>query len=130
MSEVILDASALLTFLNGEPGAERVEGAMAAGAALSSVNLAEVVAKLRERGMPLPEIGSAVSGLGLRVEPFGEALAYLSGDLRSVTKAQGLSLGDRACLALGVLEGLRVLTADRAWDALPEIPGLTIEQVR
>lgn len=103
---------------------------MSDGALMSSVNLAEVVSKLTERGMPLTEVKSAVGGLGLLIEPFDEVLAYAAGELRKVTQQQGLSLGDRACLALGIREGRSVLTTDRTWEKLESIPGLTVERVR
>ncbi len=127
---VVLDASALLAFLNGETGAETVESRIAEGASMSSVNLSEVVAKLNERGMPLSEIKGVVSDLGLQIEPFDEASAYVAGELRQLTKQAGLSLGDRACLALGMRDGRSVLTADRAWQDVASIPGLTVELIR
>jgi ribonuclease VapC len=127
---VVLDASALLVFLNSEPGAETVEAQMTEGASMSSVNLSEVVAKLNERGMPLLEIKNVVSDLGLQIEPFDEASAYVAGELRQLTKQAGLSLGDRVCLALGIKDGRVVLTADRAWQDLKYIPGLTVELIR
>ena len=127
---VVLDASALLAFLGGEPGAERVEARLSEGAVMSTVNLAEVVSKLTERGMPLEDIERAVGGLGLRLEPFDEALAYATGTLRGLTQPQGLSLGDRACLALGIRDNRSVLTTDRAWNEIANIPGLVVEPVR
>ncbi len=126
---VVLDASALLAFLNSEPGAERVEARMAAGAVIGAVNLAEVVSKLTERGMPPSDIRRAVGGLGLEIAPFDEALAYAAGELRKETQSLGLSLGDRACLVLGIRDALNVLTTERAWDAVTH-PGLTVERVR
>jgi PIN domain nuclease of toxin-antitoxin system len=127
---VILDASALLAFLNSETGADIVEARMAEGASMSSVNLSEVVAKLNEQGMPLLEIKNVVSDIGLQIEPFDEASAYVTGELRQPTKQVGLSLGDRVCLALGIKDGRVVLTADRAWQDLKHIPGLTVELIR
>ena len=83
-------------------------------ALISSVNLSEVVAKLAELGMPESEIRLALS-LGLEVVPFDEALAFSAGALRPVTRSAGLSLGDRACLALARSRALPALTTDRAW---------------
>lgn len=103
---------------------------MAEGAAVSSVNLSEVVAKLNERGMPLSEIKNVVTDLGLQIEPFDEASAYVAGELRQHTRRAGLSLGDRACLALGMRDGLHVLTADQVWQELGDIPNLTVELIR
>lgn len=117
MSEVVLDASALLALLNAEPGAAVVEKAIP-GAVVSSVNLSEAVAKLAERGMPEGVIRVALGDIGLRVVPFDEGLAYQTGMLRVSTRSAGLSLGDRACLALGRQLRLPVLTTDRAWASL------------
>jgi ribonuclease VapC len=127
---VVLDASALLAFLNREAGEEVVAEQLAVGAVMSSVNLSEVVAKLGEQGMPLTEIENAVSDLGLQVEPFDESLAYAAGELRVVTRDLGLSLGERTCLALSIRSGHRALSADRAWQELGHIPGLAVEQIR
>lgn len=113
MSEVVLDASALLALLNRERGQEVV-----ARAAMGTVNLSEVVAKLAEGGMPEEAIREALDGLPLEVHPFGGDLAYQTGLLRPSTKARGLSLGDRACLALGGKLSLPVLTTDREWEGL------------
>ncbi len=114
---VLLDASALLALLNDEPGGDRV-AAHLPGARISAVNLAEVVAKLAEHGMPEPAIRSAVEGLGLEVIDLDRAAAYRSGMLRPSMKSIGLSLGDRTCLAIGLELGIPVVTADRLWSRL------------
>lgn len=88
MSEVVLDASAVLALLNAEPGTEAVEGFIP-GAVLSSVNFSEVVAKLSERRMPEPAIRAALGDLGLRVASFDEGLAFQSGLLRMSTAQRG-----------------------------------------
>ncbi|MBT3069888.1 type II toxin-antitoxin system VapC family toxin [Rhodomicrobium sp. Az07] len=111
---IVLDASAILAHLGGEPGAERAE-AFFGNAAMSSVNLSEVVAKLQERGAGMPLVRAALSRYGLDIVPFDEDLAFRAGALRVATKAFGLSLGDRACLALAEKLRLPVLTADRTW---------------
>ncbi len=118
MSEIVLDTSALLALLNEEAGAEVVEEAVSAGATIGAVNLAEVVTKLAEHGVTEAEISEALQPLSLRVAPFDESLAYATGALRPVTRRFGLSLGDRACLALGVALKAEVLTADRTWEKL------------
>ena len=112
-----LDASALLALLNREPGYEEVAGTIP-HAATSAVNLSEVVAKLADNGMPEEEIREALEGLALEVHSFGRELAYETGLLRPTTRSSGLSLGDRACLALGSQLELPVLTTDRAWEGL------------
>ena len=120
MSEAVLDASAILALLNDEPGSEKVAKVLPS-AAVSAVNLSEVVAKLSELGMPETEIREALVGLALTVHPFDETMAYTAGRLRPATKKLGLSLGDRACLALGIRVSLPVLTTDHVWKEL-ELP--------
>jgi ribonuclease VapC len=83
-----------------------------------SSRVAEVVAKGVERGTPLATVGEALAELPFAVEPFTEEDAYRSGALRPVTRAAGLSLGDRCALALGLRTGLSVLTTERAWAKL------------
>jgi len=100
VSEVVLDASALLALLNREPGHEEVARAIPR-AAISAINLSEVVAKLSDSSMLEETIREALDGLALEVHAFGRDLAYEAGLLRTATKPRGLSLGDRACLTLG-----------------------------
>lgn len=127
---VILDASAVLALLAEEPGAELVEEALAESASISAVNLAEIVSNLSDHGMPTEEIAMALAALGLGVKPFGEVAAYEAGALRAATKSLGLSLGDRACLALARDLGGRVLTADRSWSGLSDQVGVEVVQIR
>jgi ribonuclease VapC len=115
VSRVVLDASAVLALLNGEPGHEVVADAIPE-AVLSAVNLSEVVAKLGEKGMPAEAIATAMAGIELEILPFDEASAYETARLRALTRSLGLSLGDRACLALGRQLALPVLTADKNWS--------------
>ena len=117
MTSVVLDASALLAMLNSEPGSGAVQESLP-GAAISAVNLSEVISKLSERGMPEPAIRAALEGLGLEVHPFDADAAYSTARLRTATKPYGLSLGDRTCLALGLALKAPVLTADRTWKKL------------
>jgi len=117
VSSYVLDASALLAFLNSEPGGEAV-AAILTQAVISSVNLSEVVAKLADAGKPQIEITEFLGSLGLEVASFDTEMAYRSGMLRPVTRQAGLSFGDRACLALAELLGLPVLTTDRTWAQL------------
>ena len=125
--EAVLDASAVLVLVQGEAGADRV-AACIPGGLISSVNLAEVVGKLADAGMPREQVELALASLGLRVVPLSEAAAYEVGMMRPATRAKGLSLGDRACLALGLETGLPVLTADRAWVELDL--GAGVEAIR
>jgi PIN domain nuclease of toxin-antitoxin system len=106
-----------LALLLAEPGTDRVKTALP-GALLSTVNFAEVVTKLCERGMPAGEARGAIEATGVEVVDFGVDQACLAGELRNATRSAGLSLGDRACLALARLRGLPAITADTAWGQL------------
>jgi PIN domain nuclease of toxin-antitoxin system len=116
-SRIVLDASALLALLNSEEGSETVSK-MLPGSALSAVNLCEVVGKLTEAGMPEEPIRAALASLGLEIHAFDEENAYAAGLLRKRTKMFGLSLGDRACIALALHLSVDVLTADHDWKKL------------
>lgn len=114
---LVWDASALLALLGGEIQKLEAE-ATSRPLIISAVNLSEVVAKLTERGMPAPVIRQTLAGLPLDVETFTVDDALRAGELRAATRARGLSLGDRACLALALRLGLPALTTDRAWADL------------
>ncbi|HEY5005183.1 MAG TPA: type II toxin-antitoxin system VapC family toxin [Ktedonobacteraceae bacterium] len=118
MKRGVLDASALLALLNGESRSEQVAGMIVEGAAISAVNLAEVVTKLSEIGMPEALIHEVLDSLGLEIIDFDFEQAYQVGLLRPLTRHAGLSLGDRACLALAKQLGLPALTTDRIWEHL------------
>jgi ribonuclease VapC len=117
VSECVLDASALLALMLGEPGAERIAD-MIPGARIGAVNLSEAVAKLQERGASDSEIESDIASFDLDVVPFDRLQAMAAGRLRGRTGRHGLSLGDRACLALAMARGLPAVTMDRGWAAL------------
>jgi ribonuclease VapC len=110
----VLDASALLAVFFAEPGAdhiaERMEGAM-----MSAVNLSEVVAKLVDRGTPTDRILDVIAQLDIDVVAVDREQAVQAGLLRDQTRTAGLSLGDRACLAVAAATGRIALTTDRAW---------------
>jgi ribonuclease VapC len=113
---VVLDASALLALLYREPGAEAVEEVLD-GAAVSAVNWSEVLQKLSRRGLdPASPVVAALQKLGLRVEPFTGADAQRAAELWEAGREIGLSVGDRACLALAHRLGAEALTADRVWE--------------
>ena len=126
-SKVVLDASVLLCLLNDEPGADRVVDVLTRSV-IGTANLAEVVSKLRERGLSLDEVREALGGLHLDVRSLTPAQARIVGDLRPATKALGLSLGDRACLALAIDLQAEMLTTD-APLASADV-GITITNVR
>ena len=117
MSNFVLDASAILALLNQEEGAEVVFQHLAGGI-ISTVNLAEVVTRLSILGMPEGEVREALTMLGLETIPFDEEQAFRAGLLSASTRTLGLSLGDRACLALAITNHAAALTADRAWKDL------------
>lgn len=129
MSSWVLDASALLAFVKEEPGVERVAGALMAGAAMSAVNLSEVIAKLADEGVPEPIIRHSIETVGLDIVGFDADDALAAGLLRPSTRAAGLSFGDRACLALAQQGGAPVLTTDRAWADL-DLDKVEVQLVR
>ena len=126
VNDVVLDSSAVLALLLAEPGADRVKTVLP-GALLSTVNLAEVISKLCERGMPAGEARAAVEAIGVEMVDFGIDLACVVGGLRTVTRSAGLSLGDRACLALARHRGLPAMTSDAAWG---QLSGFDVVQIR
>lgn len=127
MSSAVLDASAILAFVYGEPGAERVRPHVGTAIA-SAVNIAEASARLCDNGLSMPETRRVLGALYLEVAAFDAKLAYASTAIRTVTRSKGLSLGDRACLALSLESRLPALTADRAWQSI-EI-GADVELIR
>lgn len=125
----MFDASAVLALLFEEPGAEAARAQLRAGV-IGAANLAEVLAKLSDRGLPPTEAVRAVAILGLEVVPMTEAQARRSAELRPFTRAAGLSLGDRACLALAAELGVLALTADRNWNAVAGAAGVGVQVIR
>jgi len=114
MSKIVFDSSALLALLHQEPGCEIVEKHLPEGI-MSTVNLAEVIAILEEVGVSHQIAEKMVTELMKEIIAFDHPQALLTAQLRKITKSHGLSLGDRACLALAKLQNLPVLTADKAW---------------
>lgn len=114
MSDIVLDASAVLALVNSEPGADIVTAHLA-NASISAVNFAEAFSRLSDFGLTREECRDTLDALNLRVVPFDETAAASAGALRASTRAYGLSLGDRACLALAQSLKCKVLTADRNW---------------
>ncbi len=115
--KVVLDASALLAYLQDEPGSEAVE-ALLAESVMSSVNWAEVVQKSIAVGVVVERMREDLESLGLAIVPFTPEDAQMAGQLWLQTRQAGLSLGDRACLSLGLRLGVPVLTSDRVWTSL------------
>jgi ribonuclease VapC len=111
----VLDASALLAFLQDEPGNDQVD-AVLPEAVISSVNWAEVVQKSITAGVD--GMRDDLEALGLELLPFTAEEAEIAGQLWQQTRQFGLSLGDHACLSLGIRLNAQVLTADQIWSAL------------
>ena len=129
MTRAVLDASAALAVVLEEPGADVVVEALRSGAAMSTVNVAEVAARLHQDGWTESEVALVFGTLGIEVLPFGPEAALLSGRLRPATRRLGLGLGDRACLATGRVEGCPVLTSDRSWQQL-DVAGIDVRCIR
>ena len=120
---MVLDASALLAHLRGEPGAGEVADAISRGARISAVNLAEVLSRAADRGADPRRLVADLTEEGLLggalvIEPFTSEDATLVASLRSRTRDAGLSLGDRAWLVLAGRLGLPALTRDTVWSEL------------
>ncbi|UHD16987.1 type II toxin-antitoxin system VapC family toxin [Thiocapsa bogorovii] len=114
---LVLDASSLLAFLHDEPGAERVRSAFA-GALVSAVNWSEVVQKSLQRQVNVSGMRQEFIEVGVIFVPFTEEQAEIAAYLWNQTRHQGLSLADRACLALAIERKRPILTADRVWSEL------------
>lgn len=114
MIENILDASAILAVLYNETGKEKVEPILEKSA-VSRVSATEVLTKLIEKGMSVDEAKQTFDDLELEVIELDENQSLKAAELRPLTKHLGLSLGDRCCLALAILENLPAVTADRNW---------------
>jgi PIN domain nuclease of toxin-antitoxin system len=118
VNRVVLDASAILAVIGGEPGAEKLTPDLLARAVGSAVNLSEVQAKLVSRGWSSEQAWEDATSPVREVLAFDEAQARVAGDLVTQTRHLGLSLGDRACLALGMALRVPVYTAENAWKTL------------
>ena len=114
MSNAVLDSSIPLAILLGET-IDSSAYALMDGSIMSAVNLAEVYSKISELGATEWPRTEALLALLDRVEPLTQQQARACGELRAKTRHAGLSLGDRACLALAIELGAEVYTADRAW---------------
>jgi PIN domain nuclease of toxin-antitoxin system len=117
LGKTVLDSSALLALLNAEDGCDLVLDFLPQSV-ISTVNLAEVVTRLSIHGMPEGELREALTLLGLEIIPFDEEQAFQAGLLSVYTQPLGLSLGDRACLALALTTHAAAITADRVWKEL------------
>ncbi|WP_414552970.1 PIN domain-containing protein [Anabaena sp. CCY 0017] len=133
MNKSVLDASAFLAYLRDEAGAEIVENALISGCDISTINWGEVLSKTVDLGESPDNIIKELKDEGLlenslAIIDFTEEDAITIAKYRPLTKSAGLSLGDRACLALGKRLNLPVLTADKVWSTLSL--GITINLIR
>ena len=127
MNGVVLDASAVLAFVYAEDGAEDVEQLLEA-ATISTVNWSETLTKILAQGGDPDRLGGQVLALGPQIEPFTSADAEYAAKLYPLTSTRGLSLGDRACLAVAKRLEATVVTADQAWAELNH--GIEVRLVR
>jgi ribonuclease VapC len=127
MTEWVLDASAMLALMRAEPGADQVARALST-AIISTVNVAEVVTRLLRDGVEPQIAQQAVLRLNCPIAAVDADLGFRAGLLWRQTRANGLSLGDRVCLALAEREQVPALTADRAWRSFQL--GIQIELIR
>lgn len=129
MNRIVLDASALTALLSREPGWEQVDEALAE-AVISTVNLAEVAGIFARRGAEEADIREMLANVTIERMPFDDELALDAGMLEPLTRVAGLSLGDRACIALARRLRAPVMTADRAWSAVADVVGVTVRHIR
>lgn len=129
MSEVVLDASALLAMLKEEPGGAKVAG-MIASARMSMVNYAEVVSHFTALGMPQHDVDAMLDPLPLELVALDKGTAQIAARLRALTAEAGLSLGDRCCLALATRDGLPAWTANKAWRTVADRASATVVVIR
>ena len=125
----VLDASAVLALLQAEPGHAVVQAHVERGnCCMSSVNVTEVLTQLIDRGMSPEDAEAALDALEIEVIAFDDVAARAAAALRVTTRAQGLSIGDRACLAVAALRKSVAVTADRAWKDVD--CGVRVELIR
>lgn len=124
---IALDASALLAYLFTETGFETVARHIDS-CCLSSVNLAEVISRFVRDGHNPELVHQHLVASGIEIVPFFSEDAALAAGLVAHTQQLGLSLGDRACLALALRRNIPALTADQIWSKL-DLP-ITIRQIR
>ena len=128
MTSVVLDASAVLALIRDEPGADKV-GPHVGGAAISAVNLQEIVKELLLGGLEVVTIREMLDELRLDIRAHDVEAAYVAAGLHAQTNEFGRGLGDRSCLALAMQLGVPALTADREWKKV-KVKGLKVEQIR
>lgn len=129
MTSVVLDASALLALVLDEPGGPRVRTKLP-DSALSVVNLAEVVGYYARMGSDPESLRRELREFEVAIYDLDEEFAYMIGLLRPLTEPAGLSLADRACLALAKRLGVPALTSDKQWAAVADAAGVEVQLIR
>jgi ribonuclease VapC len=127
---IVMDASALLALFNDEPGADVVMKAFNQPCLLSAVNHTEVLTKLLDKGLSPADVATVMTSVDLKIVTFDAAQSADAAWQRDVTRAIGLSLGDRACLALARAKNAVVLTADRPWLQVAKAVGVEVRCIR
>jgi PIN domain nuclease of toxin-antitoxin system len=123
-----LDASALIALLLGERGAEVVRPLLEE-AEIHAFNLAEVITKLLQKGVPDPEIQIAKLQLEIN-EQFTSDAAVACGRVHAATRAAGFSMGDCVCLSQAGMHGRTAVTAEREWETVARAKGISIRCIR
>ena len=126
----VIDASALLALFNDEPGAQAVLDALDGHCLISAVNQTEVLTKLLDKGLTGAEAASVMQSVEIEVLAFDAGQSLEAAWLRRETRTIGLSLGDRACLALARSRKAVALTADRPWTQVADAVGVTVRCIR
>lgn len=129
MIQIVLDASALLAMLRGEPGGNAVAESLD-NSAMLTVNLAEVVGFYARRGSGEGETRRLLTALPTQIYDLDADLAYTVGLLVPMTMKAGLSFGDRACLSLARRLRTKAMTADRSWSRIAQAVGVEVELIR
>lgn len=128
MTSVVLDASAVLALVRDEPGADKVVPHIGR-AAISAVNLQEIIKELLLSGLDKPTIRELLDELRLDICSHNAEAAYAAAGLHAQTREFARGLGDRSCLALAVQLGVPALTADREWKKV-KVKNLKVEHIR
>ena len=127
----VMDSSAILAILRGEPGCDYVQELLQnEECAISSVNMAEVGSKLIDYGLPPEEFPRIARQLQIDIIDFNTDQCIQSAQIRKITRSAGISLGDRACVALTQLMKGYVVTSDRAWLDIAEVTQIQVKMIR
>jgi ribonuclease VapC len=128
MNKVILDSSALIALIKNEKGAEIVEQLLGQ-IVMSTLNISEAAGILIDLGMPEEECKNSIEPYVDLVVPLDMEQSFEMAYLKKLTSNKGLSIGDRACIALGIKMKLPIYTADKIWATL-QLEGAEIILIR